>query len=1551
MEDSVSFGYWLRRRRKALDLTQEELAQRVGCSMGLIRKLEYDERRPSKHMAERLADQLKLVPEERAAFLKAARGTLTVDWLTSPIPASIASPAALGIDEHTYRKLKGYELQEPIGAGSFGAVYRAYQREIGRTVAVKIILPQYANHPDFIRRFETEAQLIARLEHPHIIPLYDYWREPGGAYLVMRLVQGGNLATALRARPWPIDTSIRLLEQLAAALMHAHRHHVVHRDLKPTNILLDEEGNAYLADFGIAKHLDSSISSSHPSTNATALVGVLAYRSPEQIQNDEPVTPQTDIYSLGVLLYELLTGANPFADLAPTDLLARDLSEPLPPLQQRRPDLPAAVNRVIQIATAKHPKDRYPDAMSFVADLLRAVATENTPLPILLPDMARPVGGILVGADAAPGTADITRAGAHGSAALITTMLTVENPYKGLRAFAEADAADFFGRAALTQQLCERLRDETALARFLVVVGPSGSGKSSVVRAGLVPALRQGALPGSEHWFIISMLPGTHPLEELEAALLRVAINPPSSLLAQLQEDTRGFLRAVKRVLPEAAGTKLVLIIDQFEEVFTLVAGEADRLHLLNSLHAAATDPGGRVHIIITLRADFYDRPLLYPNFGDMVRQRTEVVLPLTPGELHQAIICPAERAGVTLEADLVATIMNDVGAQPGALPLLQYALTELFERRTGRRITLDAYNASGGVAGALARRAEALYAELDADQQAATQQLFLRLVTPGEGTEDTRRRVPQTELASLVNNEHTLDAVIDAYGKYRLLTFDRDPITRGPTVEVAHEALIRSWRRLRDWLEAGREDLRLQQRLTTAAAEWATARRDPSFLATGVRLEQFAGWAAKTSMALNQDEQTYLDASITERDRQAVAERESQAHKARMARRARNVLGALVVVLLLSTMGALALASVATRNASEAQNLALATGAQAALSKGNTDLALALALTANRMDHPMIQAQLTLAEAAYAPGTRRSFQGHSATVNAVAFSPDGRTALSASEDQTLIVWDIATGQLIRRFVGHTDKVTSVAFSPDGLSAISSSLDTTLILWDIASGQPIRHFPGHSAGVNAVAFSPHDHTALSGSGDKTLILWDIASGKPIQHFQGHSAAVNAVAFSPDGQIAISGSEDASFILWHLATAEVRRQVKQTEAILSVAFSPNGQTVVSGSRDSKLRMWDAATGDLIQVFAGHGSGAKAVTFSPDGQNVLSGSADTTLRLWDLANGAQIRSFIGHAGIVRSVAFSPDGLTALSSSLDKTLILWDIATGKIIRRFRGHTDEVNSLAFSPNGRMALSTSGDQTLILWDIATGQPIRHFRGHSAGVTAVAFSPDGLTALSGSLDKTMILWDIATGQIIRRLEGHTDNVYRLDFSPDGRMALSASGDRTLILWDIATGQIIRRLQGHTAAVRDVAFSSNGQTALSGSDDATLILWNVASGKPIRQFDEHSAKVYGVALSPDGQTALSGSADLSVILWDVATGQSIRRFQGHTATVRDVAFSPNGRSFISSSLDASVRLWRIDSLDELIAWTVANRYIPDLNCDQRKRYRLEPACHAGALDGS
>jgi WD40 repeat protein len=1544
------------------------------------------------------------------------------------------------------RIIKGYELRKLIGQGGFGAVYLATQRLIGREVAVKIILPQYANQPDFIRRFETEAQLIARLEHPHIVPLYDYWREPSGAYLVMRYLRGGSLSDSLRDHgPWSPEKAAELLAQIASALAVAHRQNVIHRDLKPENILLDELGNGYLSDFGIAKDLGGR----DELTQKNALIGSPAYISPEQIRG-ETVTPQSDIYMLGLMLYELLTGAHPFAEFSAASLLYKQLTEPLPDMMTLRPELPPRLNLVIQRATTKNAADRYADALELATEFRRAL-----------------------------------RDGMTGAVTVVTTTATVnlpepENPYKGLRAFQQADAADFFGRESLLERLLARLAEGGDYRRFLAVVGPSGSGKSSVVKAGLIPALQRGRLPGSESWFIIEMVPGIDPLEELEAALLRVAVNPPDSLLRQLNEDERGLVRAVKRILPDDE-TELLLVIDQFEELFTLVDDEGLRTRFMNAIIAAVLDPRSRTRVIITLRADFYDKPLNYGRFGELMQRRTEIVLPLNAEEIERAINGPAERAGLTLERGLATSIVADVNEQPGALPLLQYALTELYERRDGRVLTTAAYQEMGGTYGALARRADELYTGIGEEGEEAARQLFLRLVTLGEGTEDTRRRASYGEMISIGDPE-IMGMVIDGFGRYRLLTFDRDPASRQPTVEVAHEALIRQWSRLRDWLDESREDLRTQRRLATAAEEWRHAGQEPSFLARGSRLTQFEEWANNTTLALNQDEREFLDRSTQARAEAQAAEHARQEREAALEQRSRTRLRQLVAVLAVALIGAVVLTIFAVSESSEAQRaraeeaaarqiaedneaqaqaLALASHARTALTEGNQPLGLSLAIEASRQfTTPPVEVMRVLSGAAYGPGFMHRLSLHDGSVTAGAISTDGQSALSASADGTLRLWDFNTGEVRVTISGEGEFYTSAAFSPDGrLIAAGEGItverrtesDGRMIyvnrgeidLFDAATGARLDLLDaaaGHSDIVTAVAFTADSRYLLTGSLDRSLLLWDLETGQPVQRFASlpggddFAGAVITAAVTGDGRYVISGHADETILnigsdrvdrkarIWDAQTGELLHILDpRLGFIRGVDFNADGTQALtvswSGAQGGVVSLWDVESGGLIKHLFADASVITSARFSPDGRHVLVGGWGRVLSIWSIQTGTQVMHFEGfgdrilHAGYdatgqyayaatgnygnndlgvdfdrpadaalylldlrdrselnllddhqdwLWEVDISPDGRYAATGSggfnppvKDARVLLWDFATGEVVRAFGsldlaatdGHTGTVDGVAFNSDGSQILSGGWDRRVILWDVASGTKIRELVGHAAEVYTVDISPDDRFAATADKVGAIILWDLETGAEVRRLRrGHaaTTAINHLTFSPDGSSLLTSGDDQQIVLWDTATGEVIRKFTGHENRVNTVDFSPDGTRIASTSWDTSVRLWDVATGQQIRQFVGHVAETFGIAFSPDGRLLLSGSADQTVRLWDIETGEEVRRLTGHTSWIQSIRFHPSGELAISAAQDNTARIWRVSpSPEAIIEFANAQRYVRDLTCDERLRYRLEP----------
>ncbi|MCD4684999.1 MAG: protein kinase, partial [Anaerolineae bacterium] len=1321
------------------------------------------------------------------------------------------------------------------------------------------------------------------------------------------------MGSRLQRGPLSLDDVVRLVDQVAKALTVAHRNNVIHRDLKPDNILLDDDDNALLADFGIAK----SVSVERGITAEGHFVGDPWYVAPEQVAPEPVISPAVDVYTLGIILFEAITGEHPFPDgLGTVQVLHKQMHDPLPSVLDLRPDLPPALDDVIQRATVKDPADRTPNALTVAVEFSRAASghamTYHVGSPTFVPAPPRdPDQPELLTVVPTPPLPEI---------------VSLRNPYKGLRPFEEADAADFFGRDALVERLLARLAEPELYVRFLAVVGPSGSGKSSAVKAGLLPALRQGILPNSDGWFISEFMPGGDPMKQLENALASVAVRRPGRLLEQLQADPRGLLWAAENILP-GDDCDLLLVVDQFEELFAADVSEALRVQFLDLILTAVSDPESRVRVIVTLRADFTDRPLLYPEFGELIRQRTEFVLALSSAELEQAVLQPARRVGAALEPELLAAVIADVRDEPGALPMLQYALTEVFEAREGQVMTLAAYRQIGGVLGALAMRAEAVFRQLTPHRQTIARQVFLRLVTLGEGTEDTRRRARQTELASVVDDYDELEAVLDEFGKSRLLTSDRDPATREPTVEVAHEALIREWSSLRQWLDESRDDIRIQRKLAASCQEWLDHDSAPGFLVREGRLVQFEVWAAETDIALTPHEFEYLDISIS-------ARRARKAHEDLLERRARQRLWALVAGMAVFLAVAIGLSffaflqaeeaekseQEALRIADESQALLWTTYAEQAVEDDRIELAVALALVANQMDAPPIFAHRRLTEVAYLPGLIARFDEHSSRANSVAYSPDGHYALSGASDNQLIMWDLdAQAVAPQEFaLGQSQTVTSVAFDPLGRYAISGLQDGAILLGSVdlpGDGQPLRQFEGHSQTVDSMAFSPDGQWVLSGSQDDTCKLWDVATGALLRTFVGHTDAVTSVAFSSDGQFVLSGSWDKTLMLWDANTGTLLYTFEgHTDSVYSVAYSMDGQYALSGSGDQTMILWDINTRTAVATLSGeHSARILSVAISPDGKYALSGAEDSLVILWDLETHTKLYTLRGHNAPVGSVAFNPsqDGrqLTALSAGNDTMVLLWRIGSGAVLRTLRSTTGELLSVAFDPGGQYAVTSSRSNALDVWEIATGIHQFALQGHTAKVQSVAYSPNGNWIASGARDNFVIIWDVRTKTLFQQLEHHTSYVNCVTISPDSNYVLSGSQDQDVILWDINTGQVVYQLGGHRGPVQSVAFSPDGTMAASGSSNGTIILWDLNTGTQLRTLrGGHNNYVSAVAFSPDGRQLLSGSGDSTLVLWAVATGDLLRPFRGHDDEVTSVAFHPNGNIALSASRDATLILW-------------------------------------------
>jgi hypothetical protein len=1073
------------------------------------------------------------------------------------------------------KKIRGYQLIERIGKGGFGEVYRAYQPTIGREVAIKVIMPEHANQADFIRNFETEAKMVARLEHPFIMPLFDYWREPTGAYIVMRYLRGGTLKEEIDKGQMPLLRIADILDHVCSALWTAHRNNVAHRDIKPANIMLDEEGRAYLSDFGLAIIVGND--------HYENLVGTWLYMPPERIQN-KPQTHTVDIYSLGIMAFQMITGDYPFNRASINRLAKSHVSEFLPPLEQFRHDVPSDLNLPLQRATSKDPEDRYPDIRKFAEEFRQMIQPQGT-----VSDVAQ----------------------------VFKYVDKMVNPYMGLRPYGEADMDYFFGRIALVTRLLDRFVEETTtLSNFLALVGPSGSGKSSVIYAGLIPQLKHGALTGSESWYVTTMMPGSQPFQNLALALRSIAVAEVSDFTEEVIENSQSLNQLVPSLMGQP-DNHLVLFIDQFEELFTQVDDEETRKKFLNLLTSTIKNPASNIKIVITLRADFYDKPLQYEEFGKLIQERTEVILPLNSGELERVIAGPAERVGLEVERELISEIINDVRSEPGALPLLQYTLTELFNRRDGDILTLSVYQKSGGVRGALARRADEVYQSLGEEHKQLARQLFLRLITLGEGTEDTRRRAKLSELHSISDNVDRVDEVLNEFNHYRLLTFDRDPDTREPTVEVAHEALIREWQQFQNWLDASRNDLRLQRMIATEVTDWKD-KQDPSYLLRGNRLGQFEHWLNTSNVVASDDEISFIRASVEQQKHEENSKREQQEKEMQLMRKASRRMKVILMILSVAIMGGLALTNEiigqnneiqrerdsavkaeleAEANLLNAYSASFATTAREALDEGNHRLALSFALEALKVDPQSDAGYSAVTSIAYSSGISRIIENDDlGFIYDIKLSKDGATAIGVTGASYSEVFQTHLPPEERRNARASDASDPIDFSTIDFKELPPP---TLRIWDITTGETLIDLEGHESTITSLGFIETDSSptlayAATILGD--VLIWDTITGEIIQKLDPLPHGYNSVSIMQDGQFMLGtngspiDSEENRLVIWDMSTGEIVQQfTPHASGLWHSAIREDGTQAISIYLDGTQVVWDTETGDVIQIleiFAGN-----------------------------------------------------------------------------------------------------------------------------------------------------------------------------------------------------------------------------------------------------------------------------------------------------------------------------------------------------------------------------
>ena len=1167
-------------------------------------------------------------------------------------------------------------------------------------------------------------------------------------------------------------------------------------------------------------------------------------------------------------------------------------------------------------------------------------------------------------------------------------------PYPGLAAFGETDAFWFHGRERLTAELVIRLRERLYRPAPLIVLGASGAGKSSVLRAGLIPQLLAGGLaePGSAHWPRVLMTPGPFPLRSLALRLALLAELPEQSVIDALTSDPSRIALIIRQALltprerrergvvstspvltprPRTAPTspdpdtgtargpvrRLVLVIDQFEELFTLASGD-ERRQFIDAVCAAAGSANGSGEaaaalVVLGLRGGFVDHCTAHPALGPALRDPLTVG-PMDVGELHDAIETPARDAGLDVEPGLAAAMLNDLEAvespgrggltyDPGKLPLLAYALQETWARRSGGRLTVAAYDEAGGIKQALAKKAEEVYARFDPYTARVARRLLEHMVSVREDAEDTRRRMTRGALLDELSTADTEAAatVLDTLEAERLVTADQD------VVQIAHEALLRHWPRLAGWLRESRARLPVLHQLTERAREWDRHQRHPDMLLHGAEL----------SLIEKHVNGTDLSSSLGAREAAFVA-----ASKRRRARNQRTR-KLFVTALIAALVGVGVFAGIAQRNSTLARHQQAVAQARALAARAdglratNPQAALLLSLEAYRIDPDEEEAISSLLSAQSGYFTAR-LTSPSGPANAVAWDPHGVRLAEAGQDGAVTIWDVPDQKPLTELRGHS-ALYSTAIDPGGrfVAAAGSSGDT--LLWDLASGRLIKDFPGDGDAVDTVAFSPDGSLLAAAGDDGAVTLWRTdtlaAAGEIVI---GHGS-ISSVAFSPDGGLLAAACFDESVRLYRLAditateAADNRRSPNTAAhspdpvarlggfsgAVRSVAFSPDSALLAAGGDDGTVRLWAVHTGEPRGVLTGTGGAVRSVAFNPDGTQLASGGEDNAVRLWDVQTRAQLATLDGPANTVAGVAFSPDGHTLAGADYDATIGLWHVAAPP-----QPGDTTVAGIVDSAHGGGTLATSGTGGRVdVWN--SRHPVHQTTALNLAVAqpadgppiGIALSPDGST-LAAAADNRVEMWNLAPPREVGALESGapvTAVAYATvsrSAGPSSATCASAAGhgldaadvvaaaspDYGVYLWDWTDHQAAPTvISKQFGPINAVAISDDGCLLAAASDDGTVMLVRLAvfGGRVtpvyLGQLSGHLGPVTAVAFSPDGRLLASGSNDGTVILWDVSTpahAEMTATLSAVGGAVTGVAFSGDGRTLASSANDHTIRLW-------------------------------------------
>jgi WD40 repeat protein len=1022
---------------------------------------------------------------------------------------------------------------------------------------------------------------------------------------------------------------------------------------------------------------------------------------------------------------------------------------------------------------------------------------------------------------------------------------------------------------------------------------------------------------------------------------------------------------------------RLLLVADQFEELYTLCPDERVQRGFQDILFDAAfggNGSGPALWLALTLRADFMGHALAYRPFADAMQKHDVKLGPMNPEEIGRVISKPAELQGRAFEAGLVERIVDDVGEKAGALPLLEFALTKLWEGQQEGWLTHDYYEKIGRVEGAVARHADAVFEQFDDAERARTRRVFVQLVQPGEGTEDTRRLAKHEELADDWD-------LVRQLADERLVTTGRDADGH-QTAEVVHEALIRSWGRLVGWMKEDRRFRMWQERLRFAIRQWEDAGRDEGALLRGVPLAEAEQWRAERGDELTVSERDFVDAGKQQRSMNEAAETERRTRELTLIRRARNLLALVALISIGGFLTALWLRSQSEYNALRAQSLALASASRAALAAEDPELALSLAAEAYGNGEAPEEVELALAEAAYSPGPRAMISTTTAGAKVLSAGPDGRQVFIGTLDGHVDVWDIETG-ISRRFeVAPTGReVRALSLDSRGEWLLAATNDGHVAVWDLATQEEIRRtffagnevqagalhpdgryalvatgrilrriglipgeidmeFVGHGQGIRTVALNPSGTLAATAGFDHSIIIWDPDSGKAIRRLDGHQDTVNAVAFSPDGRWLVSGAQwlDPSVRLWEVASGrEIQYLQGHGNSVYQVAFSADGSQVISIDEDGLLMIWRRSDGRLERELRTDFA-LPALTMLADGRSIaLAGLEASQVAIWEIERGSVLGHIRASASGLFSVAIDRKGKRVASGAADGSVRVHDLESGAMLHEFSGHHRLVPRIAFSADGMRLASAGGDGSVRIWDLTQDRLEHLIEAHSWEVWGLAIQ--GNTVITGGWDGLLRTWDIRSGEPIERWEVGS-MIQALALHPDGQRLAIATSDGDIILWDLKVGREDARWSASESILVGLAFNQADSRLVSGSMAGEVSIWDIETSRQVLQLDR-AGSVWDVGWADASNVAFAES-DGSVSIWNLDRNRVTRRLTTEQGQVHSLAVAPDATWLAGGTAQGSISLWRLDlSTSQLLTWLLDHRRVRSLDCHQRGGFGLPP----------